>query len=117
VPGDPNECRMHARECLRLAESASKQEARETFSNLARTWLSLAAELERNQALLDTWGIPAHGDPLPGPASELEHQPAETRLGPPDHASAAALQSAGSSPCGERAFRRDLAKQVAWRNG
>ena len=57
VPGDPNECRMHARECLRLAESASKEAARETFSKLANTWLSLAAELERNQALLETWGV------------------------------------------------------------
>jgi hypothetical protein len=47
---------MHAQECQRLAESASKDDVRENFSNLARTWLRLAAELERNQALLETWG-------------------------------------------------------------
>jgi hypothetical protein len=50
---------MHARECLRLAESATREAARETFSKLANTWLSLAAELERNQALLETWGSDA----------------------------------------------------------
>ena len=57
MPCNPTECRMHARECLRLAESATREGARETFSKLANTWLSLAAELERNQALLETWGV------------------------------------------------------------
>lgn len=73
MPGDPNECRMHARECLRLAESTSKEEARENFSNLARTWLKLAAELERNQALLETWGVPAAADRALEPAPDPQH--------------------------------------------
>jgi hypothetical protein len=57
---------MHARECLRLAESATREAARETFSKLANTWLSLAAELERNQALLETWGSTQTSRPDPG---------------------------------------------------
>lgn len=79
MPGDPNECRMHARECLRLAESASKEEARETFSNLARTWQRLAAELERNQALLETWGPDAASAPefAPTPAPTPAHRAGE----------------------------------------
>jgi hypothetical protein len=57
---------MHARECLRLAQSATREGARETFSKLANTWLSLAAELERNQALLETWGVKSDTSPTAG---------------------------------------------------
>ena len=68
MPGNPNECRMHAKECLRLAESASKEDVRTSFNNLAQTWLRLAAEYERDHALLQTWG------PDAGLASEPERQ-------------------------------------------
>ena len=54
MPGDPKARREQERDCLRLAHTARSAAARETFSNLAATWLSLATELE--QRLLDTWG-------------------------------------------------------------
>ena len=56
MPGDPTECREHARECERIANTASNEQRRETFQNLAKTWLRLANELEFSKALLDTWG-------------------------------------------------------------
>jgi hypothetical protein len=55
MPGDPKECREHARSCQRLADTAINEEARQTFTNLAQTWLRLASELEVSKALLDTW--------------------------------------------------------------
>ena len=56
MPGDPKECREHAKNCSRLASEAKTEHARETFENLARTWLRLAVDLENAQALLDQWG-------------------------------------------------------------
>jgi hypothetical protein len=55
MPGDPKECRDHARECQRLAQTARSETARLAFDNLANTWLGLAHELEVTKALLDTW--------------------------------------------------------------
>lgn len=55
MPGDPKVCREQARDCQLLAHTARTEAARQTFSNLAATWLSLASELEQRKALLDTW--------------------------------------------------------------
>jgi hypothetical protein len=52
MPGDPQECRRHAFTCARLAQTSPHPESRENFANLAQTWLRLASDLERNQALL-----------------------------------------------------------------
>jgi hypothetical protein len=51
--GDPKECRQHALTCVRLAQTSEYPQARDTFANLAKTWLKLAADLERSQALID----------------------------------------------------------------
>jgi hypothetical protein len=56
MPGDPKECRQHALNCIELAKTAPSVQARETFANLANTWLRLAADLDASQALLDAWG-------------------------------------------------------------
>jgi hypothetical protein len=53
MPGDPKECRQHALTCVRLAKTSPSPQAREQFANLANTWLRLAYDLERAQALLD----------------------------------------------------------------
>jgi hypothetical protein len=53
VPGDPKECREHARNCLALAEQASTSNGRETLLNLANQWTTLAAELESADAFLN----------------------------------------------------------------
>jgi hypothetical protein len=54
MPGDPNECRANAICHLRLADGASSAETRASFAVLAETWTRLAAELESEQALLNT---------------------------------------------------------------
>jgi hypothetical protein len=52
MPGDPKECRQHALNCVRLAQTSASPHAREHFANLARTWIRLADELEKTQAFL-----------------------------------------------------------------
>ena len=54
MPGDPKECREHAKNCLRMAKEA--QTERETFEQLAQRWLALAADLEAAAALINEWG-------------------------------------------------------------
>ena len=58
MPGDPSECREHAKTCLKLADSATRADAREVFEDLARTWLRLACDLESSSVLLKEWGDP-----------------------------------------------------------
>lgn len=67
MPGDPKECREHARQCLKLADLAITPVARERFQDLAKTWLRLATDLETAQALLDDWGEEALKNKLKGP--------------------------------------------------
>ena len=58
MPIDPSECRQHALDCVRLAQTAKDPEARKIWSDLARTWLRFASDLEANEGLLDEWGRP-----------------------------------------------------------
>ena len=53
MPGDPKECRQHALNCVRLAQTATTPQSREHFANLAQTWVRLAEHLERAQNALD----------------------------------------------------------------
>ena len=52
MPGDPKECRQHALNCVRLAQTSPSQQARDQFANLARTWIRLADEIESTEAFL-----------------------------------------------------------------
>ena len=52
MPGDPKECRKHARNCLRIAEASTNAEITRTFVDLAHSWTRLALDLESAQALL-----------------------------------------------------------------
>ena len=52
MPGDPKDCRKHALNCMLEAKAAKTPETREHFAKLARSWIKLAEELERMQALL-----------------------------------------------------------------
>ena len=52
MPGDPNECRQHALNCVHLAKGASTTEQRDHFAQLARMWIRLADELDQTQAFL-----------------------------------------------------------------
>jgi hypothetical protein len=53
MPGDPKECRQHALNCVRLAQTSSTPQAREQFASLANAWLRLATDLEQARAFLD----------------------------------------------------------------
>jgi hypothetical protein len=52
MPGNPEQCRLNAALCLKLAKRARRPEMRETFTALADTWKRLAAEHESDEALL-----------------------------------------------------------------
>jgi hypothetical protein len=58
MPGDPNECREHAKRCQEMAEAAPSPMAKARFEELAQSWLRLASNLEHAKALLDNWGDP-----------------------------------------------------------
>jgi hypothetical protein len=45
---DPNECRQHALDCVRMSQTSNTPEAREIWSDLAKTWLRFAFDLEAN---------------------------------------------------------------------
>ena len=79
MPGDPLECRQHARHCVELAEQARTPEMRQTFLHLSDTWIRLAAELESAQTFLnamngieiktlDVGGLALPGDADPPPS-------------------------------------------------
>jgi hypothetical protein len=52
MPGDPKECRKHARRCAELASIATTPEAREQFLSLEQSWMRLAADLEQAKAFI-----------------------------------------------------------------
>jgi len=54
MPGDPKECRIHAMNCMQMAETATTPELRRTYVDLAHQWNRLAVELEDAQSLLGT---------------------------------------------------------------
>ena len=58
MPGDPKECREHAKHCQEMADTAQSQFQRVHFEHLAQTWTRLANDLERGKALLEHWGNP-----------------------------------------------------------
>ena len=58
MPGDPRECRQQARECLRLAQEATSDQAGQDYTALAYTWMQLANMFESGDALL---GLSAAG--------------------------------------------------------
>jgi hypothetical protein len=67
---DPGECRQRALECVRVAQMTKDREAQQTWSDLAKTWLIFATDLEASEGLLDEWGKPKSrrkGDPLSAP--------------------------------------------------
>jgi hypothetical protein len=51
--GDPKECREHARQCFESARSASTLAMMARFEGLAHSWLRLAEDIERAEALLE----------------------------------------------------------------
>lgn len=60
MPGDPEECREHAKHCLELAKQAASPLAKAQFESLAQTWMRLAGDIARTKVLLEHWGSPGH---------------------------------------------------------
>jgi hypothetical protein len=58
MPIDPSECRQHALDCVRLALKQLSLKRERHGSDLAKTWLRFASDLEANEGLLDEWGKP-----------------------------------------------------------
>ena len=53
MPGDPKECREHAKRCAELAKAATTPEARDQFLSLQMSWIRLAADLDNAKAFID----------------------------------------------------------------
>lgn len=56
MPGDPHECREHARRCLEFSLGTRNPTLKQSLFNLSRTWARIAADLEATRTLLDSWG-------------------------------------------------------------
>ena len=54
MPLDPQECRRQALACVRLAQTSNTPEARLHYANLAKTWLTLAGDLDDRNAQLES---------------------------------------------------------------
>ena len=57
MPGDPKECREHAKNCWALASQASNHEMKSHFTALAERWARLAIDLEATHRLLASWSV------------------------------------------------------------
>ena len=57
MPGEPKECREHAKRCQEMADAAPSPMAKR-FEELAQTWLRLASDLEHAKALVEHRGGP-----------------------------------------------------------
>jgi hypothetical protein len=58
MPGNPEECRQHAKRCWALAAEAKNPVLKESLVDLAQRWSVLATDLEATKRLLDAWGEP-----------------------------------------------------------
>lgn len=59
MPGDPNECREHAKRCWALAAETKNPVLQESLTDLAQQWARIATDLEATRRLLDAWGTEA----------------------------------------------------------
>ena len=53
MPGNPKECREHAKRCWALASKTKNPVLKDSLVGLAQNWARLARELETNKRLLD----------------------------------------------------------------
>ena len=56
MPGDPEECRDHAKRCLEIAATSPSPLTKAKFEDLAQTWMRLATDLEHAKRLVEEWG-------------------------------------------------------------
>jgi hypothetical protein len=53
MPLDPKECRRQALACVRLAQTSTSLQVRRHYAELAKTWLTLAGDLDFESQLRD----------------------------------------------------------------
>jgi hypothetical protein len=53
MPGDPKECRKHAKRCWQLASEVTNPRLRESLTDIAQRWAGLATELAETERLLE----------------------------------------------------------------
>lgn len=56
MPGDPKECREHAKRCWALAGETKSPVVKESLEECAQTWARLVSEMEATRALVEKWG-------------------------------------------------------------
>ena len=78
MPLDPQECRRQALACVRLAQTSGTPQARLHYANLAKTWLTLAGDLDDRNALKFRLRYPAFFSALAG--IDRLHPVSERRL-------------------------------------
>ena len=62
MPGDPKECREHAKRCHQMASETTYPPLTQSLTEIADIWMKLATELEATERLLDEWGDPRFVD-------------------------------------------------------
>ena len=63
MPGDPKQCREHAKRCLQLAQETSNPALKDSLGDIAGQWMRHAADLEATTRLLEAWGEPSLWQP------------------------------------------------------
>jgi hypothetical protein len=58
MPGNPKECREHAKRCLQLAHETTNPALKDSLTDIAGQWTRLATDLEVTKLLLDELGQP-----------------------------------------------------------
>jgi len=53
MPGDPKQCREHAKRCWALASQTTNPVLKESLTDAAQRWAVLATELETIHSLLE----------------------------------------------------------------
>ena len=66
----PIECRENAAECLDLAKGAKSIRERDSFLQMARTWLSAAIKMEAGSKLQAASGVGTYRD-RPAPSRQV----------------------------------------------
>jgi hypothetical protein len=56
MPGDPKECREHAKCCWALASEVTNPALKESLIEIAQRWSRLATDLDAMHILLEQWG-------------------------------------------------------------
>ena len=102
MPGDPKECREHAKRCLKIAQEATNPALRASLEDIAQQWLRLAADLEATKPLLEAWADPCFVGKLRSGGVNSASSP---RLSENDQADTELIASVGtgalqSSRCG-----------------